>query len=57
MNDSHSVKYVIPFSEYIDSALQEQLELESDIEQQFLELSNLERCSPSQFSTFQHDQW
>ncbi|PNF20641.1 hypothetical protein B7P43_G04055 [Cryptotermes secundus] len=42
--------------EYIDSALQEQLELESDIEQQFLELSNLERCSPSQFSTFQHDQ-
>jgi hypothetical protein len=46
----------ITFSEYIDSALQEQLELESDIEQQFLELSNLERCSPSQFSAFQHDQ-
>ena len=45
------------FSEYIDSALQEQLELESDIEQQILELSDLERCSPSQLATlFQHDQ-
>ncbi|XP_021924082.1 uncharacterized protein LOC110831902 isoform X1 [Zootermopsis nevadensis] len=43
--------------EYIDSALQEQLELECDIEQQFLELSHLERCSPSQLSAiFQQDQ-
>ncbi|KAJ9578960.1 hypothetical protein L9F63_024933, partial [Diploptera punctata] len=31
--------------EYIDSALQEQLELESDLEQQFLELSNLEQLA------------
>ncbi|XP_069693832.1 uncharacterized protein [Periplaneta americana] len=41
--------------EYIDTTLQEQLELESDLEQQFLELSNFEQCSPSQMSTIFHN--
>ncbi|PSN52043.1 hypothetical protein C0J52_04524 [Blattella germanica] len=42
--------------EYIDSAIQDQLELGSDIEQQFLELANLEQDSPSQLSSlFQQD--